>query len=132
MSTNKQFLQLIFENASNSKFKNQSQRRQTNDTKSNNRENVDNRDDKIRIFIVEKDENDEKKFAKNFHNKKKHEKYYLKNDNLNYYNSNQKNEIFVNFITLMTIIKSSLFHCRRCKKIFSFNNKLHRYFRVDC
>ena len=51
---------------------------------------------------------------------------------MNYYNSNQKNEIFVNFTTSMTIIKSSLFHCRRCKKIFSFNNELHRHFRVDC
>ena len=63
-------MQLTFENASNSKFKSQSQRRQTNDTKSNNREDVDNRDDKIKVFIVEKDENDEKEFAKDFHNEK--------------------------------------------------------------
>ena len=51
---------------------------------------------------------------------------------MNYYNFNKKNKIFVNFITSITIIKSSLFYCRRCKKKISFNNKLYRYFRVDC
>ena len=51
---------------------------------------------------------------------------------MNYYNSNQKNEILVNFIASIIVIKSSLFHCRRCKKTFTFNNELHRHFRVDC
>ena len=72
---------------------------------------------------------------KDFHNsfaKKEHENYYIENDNLNYYNSNQKNEIFVNFIASIVVIKSSLSHCRRCRKIFTFNNELHRHFRADC
>ena len=30
------------------------------------------------------------------------------------------------------IIKSSLSHCRRCKKTFTFNNELHRHVRADC
>ena len=132
MSIDKQFLQLIFENASNFKFKNQSQRRLTNDTKQNNRNEFDNRDNKIRIFIVDENNDEKKKFAKDFHNEKKHENYYIENDNLNYYNLNQKNEIFVNFIASIIIIKSSLSHCRRCKKIFTFNNELHRHFRIDC
>ena len=128
MSIDKQFLQLIFENASNFKFKNQSQRRLTNDTKQNNRNEFDNRDDKIKIFVV-----DEKmKSAKDFHNEKKHENYYIENDNLNYYNSNQKNETFVNFIAIIIVIKSSLFYCRRCKKTFTFNNELHRHLRINC
>jgi hypothetical protein len=138
LSIDKQFLQLIFENASNFKFKNQSQRRLTNDTKQNNRNEFDNRDDKIKIFVID-EKNNEKKFVKNFHNSfaknffnQKHENYYIENDNLNYYNSNQKNKIFVNFIASIIMIKSSLFHCRRCKKIFTFNNELHRHFRIDC
>ena len=131
MSIDKQFLQLIFENASDFKFKNQSQRRLANDTKQNNRNEFDNRDDKIRIFVVDENNSEKEKFAKDFHNQK-HENYYTENDNLNYYNSNQKNEIFVNFIASIVVIKSSLSHCRRCKKIFTFNNELHRHLRADC
>ena len=132
LSVDKQFLQLTFENASNFKLKNQSQRRLTSDTKQNNRNEFDNRDDKIRTFVVDEDNDEKKKFAKDFHNEKKHEDYYIENDNLNYYNSNQKNKTFVNFIASIVIIKSSLSHCRRCKKTFTFNNELHRHFRIDC
>ena len=131
MSIDKQFLQLTFENASNFKLKNQLQRRLTNDTEQDNRDEFDNRDDKTKIFVVDQNNNEKKKSMKNFHNEK-HENYYIENENLNYYNSNQKNEIFVNFIASIVVIKSSLFHCRRCKKIFTFNNELHRHFRVDC
>ena len=131
LSVDKQFLQLISENASNSKFKNQSQRRLASDTKQNNRNEFDNRDDKTRAFVVDQNNSEKKKSVKNFHNEK-HENYYIENENLNYYNSNQKNEIFVNFIASIIVIKSSLSHCRRCRKTFTFNNELHRHFRADC
>ena len=68
---------------------------------------------------------------KDFHNQKQRN-YYIENENLNYYNSNQKNETFVNFIASIMIVKSSLFHCRRCRKTFTFNNELYRHVRVDC
>ena len=135
MSIDRQFLQLIFENASDFKLKNQSQRRLANDTKQDNRDEFDNRDDKIKTFVVDENNSEKKKIVKDFHNsfaKRKHENYYIENDNLNYYNSNQKNEILVNFIASIVVIKSSLSHCRRCKKIFTFNNELHRHLRVDC
>ena len=135
LSIDKQFLQLIFENASNFKFKNQSQRRLASDTKQDNRNEFDNRDDKSRAFVVDENNSEKEKIVKDFHNssaKEKHENYYTENDNLNYYNSNQKNEIFVNFIASIVVTKSSLSHCRRCKKIFTFNNELHRHFRADC
>ena len=132
MSIDKQSLQLTFENASNFKLKNQSQRRLANDTKQNNRDEFDNRDNKIKTFVVDENNDEKKKSAKDFHYEKKHEDYYIENDNLNYYNSNQKNKTFVNFIASIIVIKSSLSHCRRCKKTFTFNNELHRHLRIDC
>ena len=67
----KQFLLLIFKNASNFKFKNQSQRSQINDIKSNNQNEFDNHNDKIKNFIVEKDYDENEKFVENFHNYQK-------------------------------------------------------------
>ena len=119
-------------NASNFKLKNQSQRRLASDTEQDNRDEFDNCDDKIKTFVVDEDNDEKKKSAKDFHNEEEHENYYIENDNLNYYNSNQKNETFVNFIASIIVIKSSLSHCRRCKKTFTFNNELHRHFRIDC
>ena len=123
---------MTFENASDFKLKNQSQRRLASDTEQDNRDEFDNRDDKIRAFVVDEDNDEKKKSAKDFHNEEEHEDYYTENDNLNYYNSNQKNETFVNFIASIVMIKSSLSHCRRCRKTFTFNNELHRHLRVDC
>ena len=131
LSTDKQLLQLTFENASNFKLKNQSQRRLANDNASNNRNEFNNRDDKTRTFVVDENNNEKKKSVKDFHNQEQRD-YYIENENLNYYNSNQKNETFVNFIASIMIVKSSLFYCRRCKKTFTFNNELHRHVRVDC
>ena len=135
----RQSLQLTFENASDFKFKNQSQRRLASDNASDNRDEFDNRDDKIRAFVVDQNNNEEEKSVKDFHNSsakgysnEEHEDYYIENDNLNYYNSNQKNETFVNFIASIIVIKSSLSHCRRCKKTFTFNNELHRHLRANC
>ena len=132
-------MQLTFENASDFKFKNQSQRRLASDNASDNRDEFDNRDDKIRAFVVDQNNNEEEKSVKDFHNSsakgysnEEHEDYYIENDNLNYYNSNQKNETFVNFIASIIVIKSSLSHCRRCKKTFTFNNELHRHLRANC
>ena len=124
-------MQLTFENASNFKLKNQSQRRLASDNASDNRNEFDNRDDKIKTFVVDENNSEEEKFVKDFHNQKQRN-YYIENENLNYYNSNQKNETLVNFIASIMIIKSSLSHCRRCKKTFTFNNELHRHVRADC
>ena len=134
LSADRQSFQLTFENAFDSKLKNQSSRRQTSEEESNNCEEFDNQNDKTRVYVVDEDE--EKKFAesfrdeKDFHEKQKHEKYYTTNENLNYYNSKnyQKNEIFVNF----TMIKSFLSRCRRCRKTFSSNNVLHVHLRIEC
>ena len=60
--------------------------------------------------------------------------YHVENENFEYYDQNnysKKNEMFVNF-TSSIVIKISKSHCRRCKKIFSFNNELHYHFRADC
>ena len=66
--------------------------------------------------------------------KKKRAKYHVTNENLDYYNIkknfHEKNEVFVNFT--FKVIKISRFRCRRCRKIFSFNNNFHRHFRDEC
>ena len=132
MSADRQLLQLTFENASDFKPKNQSQRQLASDTGQDNRGEFDNRDDKTRAFVVDQDNSEEEKSAKDFHNEEEQRDYYTENENLNYYNSNQKNEIFVNFTASVIVIKSSLSHCRRCRKTFTSNNELHRHLRADC
>ena len=128
MSIDKQSFQFIFENAFDSKAKSQQQRRQSNEIKVNNREKFDNRDDKTKVFIVEKYDNEKKEQIEN-HEKKQNE-YYVVNDDLNYYNFNVKKKTFVNFT--LVVIDISFSRCRRCKNIFQFNNDLHIHLRVDC
>ena len=57
----------------------------------------------------------------------------MTNENLDYYNIEktfyEKNETFVNFT--FEVIKISRFRCRRCRKIFSFNNSFYRHFRDE-
>ena len=130
LSVDRQSFQFIFENAFDSKIKNQSIRRQTSEKKQS------NRDEKTRVFVVD-EEDEEKKFVesfndeKKFHSEQKHEKYYVTNENLKYYNIENENEIFVNFI-LSSMTKSFLLRCRRCRKTFTFNNILHAHLRVEC
>ena len=130
MSADRQSLQLTFENASDSRVKSQSTRRQTSE------EEQSNRDEKTRVFVAD-EEDEEKKSAesfndeKEFHSEQEHEEYYVTNENLKYYNIENENEISVNFI-LSSMTKSSLPRCRRCRKTFTFNNTLHAHLRVEC
>ena len=116
----RQFLRLINENAFD--FKNQNS--QSNVEKFNQQ-----REEKIRTYVIdEKDETQLKDTLSNEHD------YHVENENLEYYDQNnysKKNEMFVNFTSLV-VTKISKSHCRRCKKIFSFNNELHHHLRVDC
>ena len=120
LSVARQSFRLINENAFD--FKNQNSR--SNVEKSNQQ-----REEKIRAYVIdEKDETQLKDTLSNEHD------YHVENENLEYYDQNnysKKNEMFVNF-TSSIVIKVSKFHCRRCKKIFSFNNELHHHLRVDC
>ena len=130
MSADRQSFQLIFENAFDSRVKNQFTRRQTSEEEQN------NRDKKTRVFVADEEDEEKKSVEsfndeKEFHSKQKHEEYYVTNENLKYYNIENENEIFVNFI-LSSMTKSSLSRCRRCRKTFTFNNTLHAHLRVEC
>ena len=116
----RQFLRLISENAFD--FKNQNSR--SNVEKSNQQ-----RKKKIRVYVIdEKNETQSKDILSNEHD------YHVENENFEYYDQNnysKKNEMSVNF-TFSVVIRISKSQCRRCKKIFSFNNELHHHFRADC
>ena len=116
----RQFLRLISENAFD--FRNQNSR--SNVEKSNQQ-----REKKIKVYVIdEKNEIQSKNILSNEHD------YHAENENLEYYDQNnysKKNEMSVNF-TFSVVIRISKSQCRRCKKIFSFNNELHHHFRVDC
>ena len=122
-------MRIIVENVSN--FKNQNQTRSQ-------KEKFDERSDKDfkrKIYVMNESEkkNDSKSIEKDFfveYFNDDEQAYYSKD--LIYYDSDHSNETnqksTINyFIVSMTII------CRRCKKLFVFNNKLHRHFRqIDC
>ena len=116
----RQSLRLINENAFD--FRNQNSR--SNVEKSNQQ-----REEKIKVYVIdEKNKTQLKNTLSNEHD------YHVENENLEYYDQNnysKKNEMSVNF-TSSIVIKASKSHCRRCKKIFSFNNELHHHLRVDC
>ena len=121
----KQFLQLIFENESDSK----NQARTKFDSQIS-EEKFDNRVDKIRTYVV--DEKNE--FENQFHEEsnQEQENYHVDDENFTYYESdNQNDEKTVNFISFV-FATTSEFRCRHCKNFFSFNNNLHRHLRVNC
>ena len=129
MSFTKQSLFFKIENESDS---NQNSRQK-------NKQNVEKfqKFDKVKIFFA--DENDENvEFEKNFQDNQNDDSsnYFVSSKNLVYYESssynesNDKNDI-VYFISSKISI-SKHFHCRKCDKIFSFNNKLHQHIRKLC
>ena len=136
----KLFLQIIHENALNSRT-DQRNTRSINRFSENifrnnvniNRENDYNRSRKTYVIDEQNEKLIEKKIEKNFfnddQNSSKNETFYF--EKLNYYNSNysrQKKEksSTTNFVTVTFII------CRRCEFIFLSNNRLHNHLRVDC
>ena len=131
MPAGRQSLQLTFGNASDFKLKNQPQRRLASGTEQDNRGGFGNRGGKTRAFVVDQDNSEEEESVEGFHNEE-HENYYIENENLDYYNPDQEDEVFVNFIASIVVAKPSLSHCRRCRKVFTSNNELHRHFRAGC
>ena len=120
-------MQLTFENAFDSK---NSAKTKFDSQRSDGKFN--NRADKQRTYVVDENE----RSAKDFQKQKKQEqrKYHVVDENLTYYESNSQNEneIIVNFVSSIVTIIASEFRCRHCRKSFSSNNDLHRYVRVDC
>ena len=79
----------------------------------------------------ETNEKIEEKFQKQ--QKKKHNEYHVTNENFDYYNIKKnfhEKKVFVNLT--FEIIKNLFSRCRRCRKIFSFNNSFYRYLRNKC
>ena len=126
----RQFLWLTVENASNSKNQNTSKQ---NVEKFKNNDDNQQRNDKIKTYVV--DEKNEKKLIEKFffQQNEKHDDYHAKNENLNYYDQKYyfDDEMLINFISFV-VINAFQSRCRRCRKTFSFNNVLHRHLREKC
>jgi hypothetical protein len=119
LSFSRQFLQIIDENANTSDFS-FSETKSKNQYKSNKYSR--NHKEKRRAYVIEKDHEHEMK-----NNSTKDEYYHESDSNLNYYNlqnENQNDELEVNFFT-----QTRMSTCRKCKKVFSFNNQLHKHLR---
>jgi hypothetical protein len=108
LSSSRQFLQIIDENAS----QNASDFIYLEIKSKNYKE-------KDRAYVIEEDEHDNE--IENYSHKNK---YYHEFDfDLNYYNSqDQKNKLNANFFIL-----AQIFTCRKCKQTFSSNNRLHKH-----
>ena len=127
----RQPLQLTSGNASDSKPKNQPQRRLASGTGQGNRGGFGNRGGKARAFVADQDNSEEEESVEGFHNEE-HGNYYTEDENLDYYNPDQEDEAPVNFTASVVVAKPSLPHCRRCRKAFTSNNELHRHLRAGC
>lgn len=53
--------------------------------------------------------------------------YYVARDDLNYYNSKKNFKNVFEFLTHIITFLNFIYQCRRCRKIFDFNNLLHTY-----
>ena len=130
MFVDRQFLRLTIENASNSKNQNTSKQ---NVEKFENNDDNQQRNDKVKTYVA--DEKNEKKLIEKvfFQQNEKHDDYHAKNENLNYYDQKYyfDDEMLINFISFV-VVNAFQSRCRRCRKIFSFNNVLHRHLREKC
>ena len=131
LSFERQSLQIIDENASNSR-KNQKFSRNVERFADNNRsDDNNNARQKNKIYVV--DENDEKKIIEKFVENFINDQNAFYSQNLNYYDSNYEFDDFEkNVFATHFVIFTSAIECRRCHKTFEFNNQLHVHLRIDC
>jgi hypothetical protein len=77
--------------------------------------------EKERAYVIEKDESEHESTKISEEN----DYYHESDSDLNYYNSqNQNEESEVNFFMLILA-----FRCKKCKTLFSSNNRLHKHLR---
>ena len=127
----RQPLQIIDENASNSR-KNQKSSRNAGRFAGNNRSNGNNNArQKNRVYVVDEENEDEtiEKFAEDFSN----DQNAFYSQDLNYYDSNyEPDDLEDDVFAAHFVISTSAIECRRCHKTFESNNQLHVHLRIDC
>ena len=130
LSFERQSLQIIDENASDSR-KNQKFSRNAERFADNNRsDDNNNARQKSRVYVVdEENENETIEKSTDFNNNQ--DAFY--SQNLNYYDSNYEFDDSENdILATHFVISTSAIECRRCHKTFEFNNQLHVHLRIDC
>ena len=132
LSFEKQWFQIIDENASDSRKDQKSSRNVERFADNNRQDDNNNARQKNRIYVVDEDDENEiidESYAKDFHD----DQNVFYSQNLIYYDSNNEFDDLENdTVAAHFVVFTSTIKCRRCHKTFDFNNQLHTHLRIDC